>query len=253
MSLLDETSLRSPYDWIHSKGRLAHFRYVEALPLLRRIDVLTETGNCRGRWVVPDKDINYEQHWKYVAREQYARALDYNPTCGLLYHQLALLAQPQSPSSPDAYFDAIVFQLFYLTKSLVVESPFTNSRDAILAVADSIIARDNKEAEEPASAPQTDKNHFLIAVATLILASQKPELLKAHGYETSKKDHLLAVNAALEKIGRPAYAEQTQKSRIRPRYVPAPCVGLLPPLTDRLRLPARPLALPASAGAPRDW
>src|SRR3569833_822931 len=85
MSLLDETSLRSPYDWIHSKGRLAHFRYVEALPLLRRIDVLTETGNCRGRWVVPNKKKNNKQHKKNDTQKQNTQAQNNKPTSGLLY------------------------------------------------------------------------------------------------------------------------------------------------------------------------
>ena len=109
-------------------------------------------------------------------------------------------------------------QLFYFTKSLVVKSVFINTRESISIVIDPIVARNKQKA------PSTDKDHFLTAVAHLILA---------RGIKT--QDHLQVVYGALKKIASPAGpAGQAQTSRIRPRYVLAPWVWVLPPLANRL-------------------
>lgn len=98
-----------------------------------------------------------------------------------------------------------------------METSFATARDSLLTtVVDPLIARTKEEAEKPASVPPNDKDHFLTAVANLVLASLEPEVLRAHGYEASKKDHLQAVYVALAKIGRP---ERAQESGIRPRFV----------------------------------
>ncbi|KAG8162683.1 hypothetical protein KVR01_007161 [Diaporthe batatas] len=192
MSVLDETVPQFRSIWVEFKGDIARYR-----------------------WAIFEGSTS--KRWKYIAQEQYTRASNDDPSVGRFYHHLALLLRPQFALQPDEHFDATVLQLFYFTKSLVVETPCATARDSLLTtVIDPIIARTKEEAEEPASVPPNDKNHFLTAVANLILASVEPELLRSHGYETSEKDHLQAVYVALAKLGGPACAERAQGSRIRP-------------------------------------
>lgn len=197
------------------------------------------------------EEENTRQCWKYVVQEEYTRALNDDPRVGRLYHHLAVLVRSQSAPQSDERFDATVLELFYFTKSLVVEKPFIAARDSLLTVViDPIVARTKEEGEKPASVPPNDKDHFLTAVASLILASLEPELLRARGYKTCKEHHLQAVYAALGKIGRPARAEQAQTSRIHPRYVLIQWIGSLLPLTNYLQRPPRSPALPIAAGNP---
>ncbi|KUI64505.1 hypothetical protein VM1G_00671 [Cytospora mali] len=160
-------------------------------------------------------DTNTGKRWNYVSLEDYTRVRDVDPTVGRLYHHLAILKRPKSPSQPDAYFDATVFQLFYFTKSLVVKVPFFAALGSLFTVIDPIIGRTKEEPGELVSGPTNNSNHFLAAVASLILASMEAELLQAHGYNAGKEGYLQAMYAELEKIGRPARA-QAQISRIRP-------------------------------------
>lgn len=154
-----------------------------------------------------------QQRWRDISKEEYTRALSKNPTTGRIYHHLAILEMPETWHSPSENFDAIISQLFYYTKSLVVKTPFFNTRNFILTLIKPIITW-NKEAEKRDSVPQTDKDHFLTAVVHLILASLEPETLRKHGFKDRRNDHVQVVYAALEKIGGSANA-----SRICPRYV----------------------------------
>lgn len=167
---------------------------------------------------VEERDMNVRECWRNTAREEYTQARNDDPTVGRLYHHLAILVQPRF-SSPDASFDADVSRFLYYIKSLVVKTPFYAARESLLTVINPIFGRNKEAAEKPASIPQTDQDHFLTAVAHLILASLEPETLKANGYEESRNNHLQTVYTALEKIkvGGPA-----KTSRICPRYVLAP-------------------------------
>lgn len=161
--------------------------------------------------------MEVRERWRETSKEEYTRVRDEDPTIGRIYHHLAILERPQS--SPDADFDATVSKLFYYTKSLVVKNPFFTTRASVLFVIRPIVARNKEAAKKPASVHQTDKDHFLTAVAHLILASLEPETLRKHGHKDNRNDHLQDVYAALEKIkiGGPA-----ETSRIRPRYALAP-------------------------------
>ncbi|KLP05346.1 Uncharacterized protein LW94_1883 [Fusarium fujikuroi] len=143
-----------------------------------------------------------------------------NPTTGRIYHHLAILARPQTRVSPDEEFEATVSQFFYYTKSLVVEVPFFAARESVLTLIKPIVDRNEKEAEKPASVPQTDKDHFLTAVSHLILASLEPETLRKNGYNDSRKEHVQAVYAPLEKIRIDASSKTS-------RICPSPQLGLL--------------------------
>lgn len=167
---------------------------------------------------VEEKDMEVKDRWRYTSREEYTRARNNDPTVGRLYHHLAILVRSLS-SSPDARFDADVSRLFYFTKSLVVEAPFYATRESVLTAIEKIVDRNKEAAEKPASVPQTDQDHFLTAVAHLILASLGPETLRNNGYRESRNDHLQTVYAALEKI---KVDQPAKTSRIRPRYVLAP-------------------------------
>lgn len=171
--------------------------------------------------------MTVKQHWKHVSQEEYTRVLQHDPTIGHLYHHLAVIAQPQSPSQPDACFNELLSQLFYLTKSLVVERPFFPAREQLLTVLDPFVAQNQKQGGEATNVPQTDQDHFLTAVAYLCLASIEPEFLRAHGYKADTGQCLQALYTALEQIGRLPCTEQAQTSRIRPRYAHARAVRLL--------------------------
>ncbi|KAI5465159.1 hypothetical protein BGZ63DRAFT_422113 [Mariannaea sp. PMI_226] len=173
ISLLDETipGLRST--WIECKAELA--RYVYAITILKNDTI---AGQC----------------WRDVSREDYTRVLVEKPTEGRIYHHLAILERPRP--SLDKDFNAIVSQLFYFTKSLVVETPFFTTRDSIWTIINIIIAR----TKEPASIPQTDEDHFLTAAVHLILASLEPKALRKYGHKDTRNHHLQAVYNALEEI-----------------------------------------------------
>ncbi|KAL2273111.1 hypothetical protein FJTKL_04922 [Diaporthe vaccinii] len=185
----------------------------ETVPQFRPIWVETKGDIARYGWAILNEG-DLRQRWKYVAQEEYTQALNDDPRVGRLYHHLAILMQLHAAPQSDEYFDHTVIQLFYFTKSLVVEKPFFMGLDSLSAVISPIVAR-NKE-RELSGIPLNEKDHFLTAVVNLILASLEPELLRAHGYRTCKKDHLQAVYTALAKIGRPVGVEQAQTSRIRP-------------------------------------
>ncbi|EMT73558.1 hypothetical protein FOC4_g10001538 [Fusarium odoratissimum] len=161
-----------------------------------------------GRWIrslrgeqmaVEERDINARERWRNTAREEYTQARNDDPTVGRHYHHLAILVQPRS-SSPDTSFDADVSRFLYYTNSLVVKTPFYAARKSVLTVIKTIVGRNKEAAEKPVSFPQTDQDHFLTAVAHLILASLEPETRKANGYEGSRNNHLQTVYTALEKI-----------------------------------------------------
>ncbi|KLP18061.1 Uncharacterized protein LW94_12048 [Fusarium fujikuroi] len=176
ISLMDETIPSFRLTWVECKGDLA--RYGMA---------------------VENSDIDARERWRNTAREEYTQVRNDDPTVGRLYHHLAMLVQPRS-SSPDGSFDADVSRFLYYTKSLVVKTPFYAARKSVLTVIETIVGRNKEAAEKPASIPQTDQDHFLTAVAHLILASLEPETLKANGYEGSRNNHLQTVYTALEKI-----------------------------------------------------
>ncbi|KAG7408660.1 hypothetical protein Forpe1208_v012333 [Fusarium oxysporum f. sp. rapae] len=176
ISLMSETVPSFRLTWVECKGDLA--RYGMA---------------------VEERDMNVRECWRNTAREEYTQARNDDPTVGRLYHHLAILVQPRS-SSPDASFDADVSRFLYYIKSLVVKTPFYAARESLLTVINPIFGRNKEAAEKPASIPQTDQDHFLTAVAHLILASLEPETLKANGYEESRNNHLQTVYTALEKI-----------------------------------------------------
>ncbi|KAK2469476.1 hypothetical protein H9L39_18935 [Fusarium oxysporum f. sp. albedinis] len=176
ISLMSETVPSFRLTWVECKGDLA--RYGMA---------------------VEERDMNVRECWRNTAREEYTQARNDDPTVGRLYHHLAILVQPRF-SSPDASFDADVSRFLYYIKSLVVKTPFYAARESLLTVINPIFGRNKEAAEKPASIPQTDQDHFLTAVAHLILASLEPETLKANGYEESRNNHLQTVYTALEKI-----------------------------------------------------
>lgn len=183
-----------------------------------------------------------QQHWLDISKEQYTRVLDKQSTVGRIYHHLATLEGRYSRLEHNTHFDAIISQFFYYTKALVVEAPFYATLESVLTLIQPILAQ-NREAEKSHSVPQTDGDNFLTAVSHLILASLEPELLKKNGLSTSKEHHLQIVYTMLGKIG-----TQANTSRIRPRYILAPCLGLFPSLTNYLQPTARPLALPIDTG-----
>lgn len=156
------------------------------------------------------------QRWHDISREEYTRILSENPTTGRIYHHLAIMARPRTRVSPGEEFEATVSQFFYYTKSLVVKVPFFAARESVLTLIELIVARNEKEAEKPASAPQTDKDHFLTAVSHLILASLEPETLRKNGYKDRRNYHVRAVYAALKKI---KIGASSKTPRICPRYV----------------------------------
>ena len=162
-----------------------------------------------------------EHRWRDISKEEYSRVVDDYPTTGRIYHHLAVLERPHTGVSPDENFDAIVSQFFYYTKSLVVKVPFFRTRESVLTVIEPIMARNEKAAEKPANVPQTDNDHFLTAVAHLILASLEPNTPRENGCRGSRKIHLEAVYTALGKIKVGADGP-VKTSRIRPRYVLAP-------------------------------
>lgn len=156
------------------------------------------------------------QRWQDISKEEYTRASSENPTIGRIYHHLAILARPRTRVSPDEEFEANVTGFFYYTKSLVVKVPYFAARESVLILIKPIVDRDEKEAKKPTSVPQTDKNHFLLAVSHLILASLEPEILRKNGYNNRRNEHVQAVYAALEKI---KISTSSGTSRICPRYV----------------------------------
>ncbi|KAI2606638.1 hypothetical protein GGR54DRAFT_652322 [Hypoxylon sp. NC1633] len=197
MSLLDETVPRFRDTWIECKADLA------------RYGMATQSDDKKAL-----------QRWHDISREEYTRALSENPTTGRIYHHLAILARPRTRVSPDEEFEATVSQFFYYTKSLVVKVPFFAARESLLTLIKPIVDRNEKEAEKPASVPQTDKDHFLTAVSHLILASMEPETLRKNGYNDRRNEHVQAVYAALEKI---KIGASSKISRI----CPSPQLGLL--------------------------
>ncbi|KAF5973452.1 Telomerase-binding EST1A [Fusarium coicis] len=197
MSLLEETVPRFRHTWIECKADLA------------RYGMATQSADKKAL-----------QRWHDISKEEYTRASGENPTAGHIYHHLAILARPQTRVSPDEEFEATVSQLFCYTKSLLVEDPFFAARESVLTLIKPIVDRNEKEAEKPASVPQTDKDHFLTAVSHLILASLEPETLRKNGYNDSRNEHVQAVYAALEKIN---ICASSKTSRI----CPSPQLGLL--------------------------
>ncbi|CZR49909.1 uncharacterized protein FPRO_16114 [Fusarium proliferatum ET1] len=197
MSLLEETVPHFRHTWIECKADLA------------RYGMATQSGDKKAL-----------QRWHDISKEKYTRVSGENPTTGLIYHHLAILARPQTRVSPDEEFEATVSQFFYYTKSLVVEVPFFAAREVVLTLIKPIVDRNEKEAEKQASVPQTDKDHFLTAVSHLILASLEPETLRKNGYNDSRKEHVQAVYAALEKI-------RIDASSNTSRMCPSPQLGLL--------------------------
>ncbi|KAH7025232.1 uncharacterized protein B0I36DRAFT_417372 [Microdochium trichocladiopsis] len=189
MASLEETVPRFRFTWIECKADLA--RYGMA---------------------IQEEDKKVQERWRDTAKEEYTQVVIDDPTVGRLYHHLAILVRARS-SSPDAIFEANVSKLFYYTKSLIVKTPFYTARDSVLTVVNPIVDRNKKAAEEPASVPQTDQDHFLTAVAHLILASLEPEILRKNGHKDSRKDHIQAVYAALERI---KVGEPLKTPRIRP-------------------------------------
>ncbi|KAH0829997.1 hypothetical protein AYO21_11516 [Fonsecaea monophora] len=198
VSLLDESVPRFYDIWIECKADLA--RYGMATQS-------NDEGAC--------------QRWHDIAKEEFTRAHSKNPTTGRIYHHLAVVAWPRTRVSRDKAFEASVSQFFYYTKALVVKVPFFPARQSVLFLIKTIVARNETDAEKPASRPQTDKDHFLTAVSHLILASLEPETLRKNGYKDRRSDHVQAVYAALEKIKIGAASSKT--SRIRP----SPQLGLL--------------------------
>ncbi|KIW76815.1 hypothetical protein Z517_09259 [Fonsecaea pedrosoi CBS 271.37] len=215
MSLLDESVPRFYDTWIECKADLA------------RYGMATQSD-----------DEGASQRWHDIAKEGFTRAMSKNPTTGRIYHHLAVVAQARTRVSPDGKFEASVSQFFYYTKALVVKVPFFPARETVLFLIKTIVARNEKEAEKPASRPQTDKDHFLTAVSHLILASLEPETLRKNGYEDRRSDHVQAVYAALKKIKIGAASSKTS------RICPSPQLGLLLcqlllgiPLVDERRSP----------------
>ncbi len=92
-----------------------------------------------------------------------------------------------------------MFQSFYYTKSSSSKPRFSPHVSPCLPLSTRLLTGTWRK---PGSILQTDQDHFLIAVARLILASLDAELLRAHKHETGKKDHLQFFYAALEKVGR---------------------------------------------------
>jgi hypothetical protein len=182
------------------------------------------------RMATQSDDMKAWQRWRDISKEEYTRALGENPTTGRIYHHLAILERPRTCLSPHEAFDATVSELFYYTKSLVVKTPFVGGRESVLTLIKPIVARNQEEAEKPASVPQIDKDHFLTAAVHLILASLEPKTLRKHGYKDTRNGHVQAVYAALEKIKIGGSA----KTRICPRYVLTLWVDLLPSLIDHL-------------------
>ncbi|KAK3332060.1 hypothetical protein B0T19DRAFT_482417 [Cercophora scortea] len=134
-------------------------------------------------WALGDDDDRVlGRRWKAIAEEEYTRVLDYNPGNGRLYHHLAVLNQPSSLTQTDADFEVLMSHIFYFTKSLVVQEPYTKTRESIRVVMKRIINKNKQEA------PLTDKDHFLTAVAHLILAND---------LGASKEDHHQVVYRAL--------------------------------------------------------
>ena len=78
---------------------------------------------ARYRMAIEDDDIRDREVWTGVARHWYSKASDKAPTTGRLYHHLAILARPNA-----------LQQLFYYSKSLCVEIPFTSARESILTL-----------------------------------------------------------------------------------------------------------------------
>lgn len=78
---------------------------------------------ARYRMAIEDDDIRDREVWTGVARQWYSQASDKAPTTGRLYHHLAILARPNA-----------LQQLFYYSKSLCVEIPFTSARESILTL-----------------------------------------------------------------------------------------------------------------------
>lgn len=78
---------------------------------------------ARYRMAIEDDDIRDREVWTGVARQWYSKASDKAPTTGRLYHHLAILARPNA-----------LQQLFYYSKSLCVEIPFTSARESILTL-----------------------------------------------------------------------------------------------------------------------
>lgn len=162
---------------------------------------------------IQDVDVELRHRWRRIAKEQFTRALIKEPSNGRIYHHLAILECGYSWPHID-FFGTTLSKLFYFTKSLVVAAPYLPAWDSLLTVISQIVARNDAAAKDPTSIPQTGKDHFLAAVVHLLLASLDPNKLRAHGYNDSKKYHLLAVYTALEKIN-------TDKltNRICPRYL----------------------------------
>ncbi|KAF6528258.1 hypothetical protein HZS61_008560 [Fusarium oxysporum f. sp. conglutinans] len=87
------------------------------------------------------------QRWRDISREEYTRDLGENLTTSRLYHHLAILEEPWTRVSPDESFDAVVSQLLYYTKSLVLKTAFSNTRGSMLILIQRIVARNEEEAE----------------------------------------------------------------------------------------------------------
>lgn len=90
------------------------------------IECLGDLG--RYRMAIEDDDIRDREVWTGVARHWYSKASDKAPTTGRLYHHLAILARPNA-----------LQQLFYYSKSLCVEIPFTSARESILTLFEPVL------------------------------------------------------------------------------------------------------------------
>src|SRR5262245_45314993 len=134
--------------------------------------------------------------WNRIYKAQAVRFQAWDPTNGCAYSHLARTEQPYPWTSPVKDFDAIVAQLCYYVKALLVRNPDFSARESLLAVINPIVAWNAKVTE----VPQADENLFLTAVVHLILASLEPETLRANGYKDSRMDHLQDVDAALVEI-----------------------------------------------------
>lgn len=76
------------------------------------------------RMTIEDDDIRDREVWTLVSRLWYSKASSIaSDKIGRLYHHLAILANPHS-----------LQQLFYYTKPLCVEIPFTSARESIMTL-----------------------------------------------------------------------------------------------------------------------
>ena len=186
------------------------------------------------------------QRWQDISKRDYTRVLELNPTCGRLFHHLAILTKPRTQVTSDKDFEASVSQLFYYTKSLVVENPFPATRESILSLIFPLVAR-AKEDEKSASVPLTPQHYFLSAVCHVILPSLGPKILRRIGYSDEGNDHVQTVYAALEQM---TAGGSANISKICPTYV----LNNVPPSpTNHLQPATRPIALSVATWDSPGW